>query len=67
MNLDPSAALAQAQSGEIFGRVTDQSGAVVPGLALLVLFVVEQAVFVPLIVARSQRQKSAPSDRHRVP
>jgi hypothetical protein len=32
------------------------AGAVVPGLVLLGLFVVEQAVFVPLVVARSQRQ-----------
>jgi hypothetical protein len=32
------------------------AGAVVPGLVLLGLFVVEQAVFVPLIVARSQRR-----------
>jgi hypothetical protein len=39
------------------------AGAVVPGLVLLVLFVLEQAVFVPLIVARSQRQKRAASGR----
>jgi hypothetical protein len=32
-------------------------GAVVPGLVMLGLFVLEQAVFVPLMVARSQRQK----------
>ena len=32
-------------------------GAVVPGLVLLVLFVLDQAIFVPLIVARGQRQK----------
>jgi hypothetical protein len=35
------------------------AGAVVPGLALLVLFVVDQAVFTPLIVARSERQDRA--------
>jgi hypothetical protein len=35
------------------------AGAVVPGLVLLVVFVVEQAVFVPLAVARSQRQNRA--------
>jgi hypothetical protein len=33
------------------------AGAVVPGLVLLVLFLLDQAIFVPLIVARSQRQK----------
>ena len=33
------------------------AGAVVPGLVLLALFVVEQAVFVPLIVARTQRER----------
>jgi hypothetical protein len=43
------------------------AGAVVPGLVLLALFVVDQAVFVPLIVARSQRQKRASVGRHRVP
>jgi hypothetical protein len=31
------------------------AGLVVPGLLLLVLFVIEQAIFVPLIVARSQK------------
>jgi hypothetical protein len=31
------------------------AGLVVPGLVLLVLFVIEQAIFVPLIVARSQK------------
>jgi hypothetical protein len=31
-------------------------GLVVPGLVLLGLFVVDQAVFTPLIVARSQRR-----------
>ena len=35
------------------------AGAVVPGLVLLVLFVVDQAVFTPLIVARSQREARA--------
>jgi hypothetical protein len=35
------------------------AGAVVPGLVLLVLFVVDQAVFTPLIVARSERQDRA--------
>jgi hypothetical protein len=43
------------------------AGAVVPGLVLLALFVVDQAVFVPLIVARSQRQKRAGVGRQRVP
>ena len=43
------------------------AGAAVPGLVLLGLFVLDQAVFVPLIVARSQRQKGAVSDRHRAP
>ena len=42
------------------------AGAVVPGLVLLVLFVVEQAIFVPLMVARRQRQKDAGSSQHRV-
>jgi hypothetical protein len=37
------------------------AGAVVPGLVLLALFVVDQAVFVPLIVARVQRQRRAAS------
>jgi len=37
------------------------AGAVVPGLVLLALFVVDQAVFVPLIVARVQRQRRAES------
>jgi hypothetical protein len=32
-------------------------GAVVPGLILLLLFVFDQAVFTPLIVARSQKQR----------
>jgi hypothetical protein len=32
------------------------AGAIVPGLVLLVCFVFDQAVFTPLIVARSQRQ-----------
>jgi hypothetical protein len=35
------------------------AGAVVPGLVLLVLFVVDQAVFTPLIVARNERQNRA--------
>ena len=39
------------------GVVLVLAGAVVPGLILLVLFVVDQAVFTPLIVARWQRQK----------
>jgi hypothetical protein len=43
------------------------AGAVVPGLVLLVLFVLDQAVFVPLMVARSQRQKRAASGQHRSP
>jgi hypothetical protein len=37
------------------------AGAVVPGLVLLALFVLDQAVFVPLIVARNQRQRRAGS------
>jgi hypothetical protein len=41
------------------------AGAVVPGLVLLVLFVVEQAVFVPLAVARSQRQKRSAAGEDR--
>jgi len=41
------------------------AGAVVPGLVLLVLFVLDQAIFVPLMVARSQRQKRAGSDDRR--
>jgi Flp pilus assembly protein TadB len=32
-------------------------GAVVPGLVLLVCFVFDQAVFTPVLVARSQRHK----------
>jgi hypothetical protein len=39
------------------------AGAVVPGLVLLALFVLDQAIFVPLIVARTQRQERADSDR----
>jgi hypothetical protein len=34
-------------------------GAVLPGLLLLAAFVFDQAVFTPLLVARSQRQKRA--------
>jgi hypothetical protein len=34
-------------------------GAVVPGLAVLLLFVVDQAVFTPLIVARSRKRDRA--------
>ena len=34
-------------------------GAVLPGLVLLVLFVIDQAVFTPLIVARSQKRARA--------
>jgi hypothetical protein len=37
-------------------------GAVVPGLVLLVLFVFDQAVFTPLIVARRQRRQRPGSD-----
>jgi hypothetical protein len=43
------------------------AGAVIPGLVLLALFVVDQAVFVPLIVARSQRQKRTGTGGHRTP
>jgi hypothetical protein len=35
------------------------AGAVVPGLVLLGLFVLDQVVFVPLMVARTERQKRA--------
>jgi hypothetical protein len=41
------------------------AGAVVPGLVLLALFVVDQAVFVPLIVAHRQRHHRADTGRHR--
>jgi uncharacterized integral membrane protein len=41
------------------GVVLLLAGAVVPGLVLLALFVLDQAVFVPLMVARSERQKRA--------
>jgi hypothetical protein len=41
------------------GVILVLAGAVVPGLVLLVLFVVDQAVFTPLIVARSQKQDRA--------
>jgi uncharacterized integral membrane protein len=34
------------------------AGAVVPGLVLLVVFVFDQAVFTPLLVARSQRHRA---------
>ena len=41
------------------GVILVLAGAVVPGLVLLVLFVIDQAVFTPLIVARSQKQDRA--------
>jgi uncharacterized integral membrane protein len=41
------------------------AGAVVPGLVLLALFVLDQAVFVPLMVARSQRQNRTSPGQHR--
>jgi hypothetical protein len=41
------------------GVILVLAGAVVPGLVLLVLFVFDQAVFTPLIVARSQRRDRA--------
>ena len=41
-------------------------GATIPGLVLLSLFVVEQAVFVPLVVARSQARKRANGDHRAV-
>lgn len=41
------------------------AGAVVPGLVLLILFVVDQALFVPLIVARGQRQTRLDAEQHR--
>jgi Flp pilus assembly protein TadB len=43
------------------------AGAVLPGLLLLVLFVLDQALFVPLMVARSQRQSRTRTDQHRTP
>jgi hypothetical protein len=33
------------------------AGAVVPGIVLLALFVLEQAVFVPVVAARQQRKE----------
>jgi hypothetical protein len=41
------------------GVILVLAGAVVPGLVLLLLFVVDQAVFTPLIVARIQKQARA--------
>ena len=41
------------------GVILVLAGAVVPGLVLLVIFVFDQAVFTPLIVARSQKQARA--------
>jgi hypothetical protein len=41
------------------GVVLVLAGAVLPGLVLLVLFVIDQAVFTPLIVARSQKRNWA--------
>lgn len=38
------------------GLILVFAGLVVPGLVLLGLFVLDQAIFTPLIVARSQRQ-----------
>jgi hypothetical protein len=35
------------------------AGATVPGLVLLVLFLFDQAIFTPLIVARAQRRNRA--------
>jgi hypothetical protein len=40
------------------GVILVLAGAVIPGLVLLVLFVFDQAVFTPLIVARSQKQRA---------
>jgi hypothetical protein len=37
------------------GLVLVFAGLVVPGLVLLVMFVIDQAIFTPLIVARSQK------------
>jgi hypothetical protein len=37
------------------------AGAEVPGLVLLALFVLEQAIFVPWVVARTQRQERVDS------
>jgi Flp pilus assembly protein TadB len=41
------------------GIVLVFAGAVVPGLALMALFVVDQALVTPLLVARSQRRRQA--------
>jgi uncharacterized integral membrane protein len=41
------------------GVILVLAGAVLPGLILLVLFVIDQAVFTPLIVARSQKRDGA--------
>jgi hypothetical protein len=49
------------------GVVLVLAGAVLPGLLLLVLFVIDQAVFTPLIVARSQRQRRAKRQRPEPP
>jgi hypothetical protein len=38
------------------GLVLLFAGLVVPGLLLLVLFVIEQAIFVPLVAARYQKR-----------
>ena len=40
------------------GVILVLAGAVVPGLVLLLCFVVDQAVFTPLIVARTQKQRA---------
>jgi Flp pilus assembly protein TadB len=42
-------------------------GAVVPGLVLLALFVLDQAVFVPLMVARRQREKRVAAEQDQAP
>lgn len=42
-------------------------GAVVPGLVLLALFVLDQAVFVPLMVARRQREKRGAAEQDQAP
>ena len=42
-----AAALAQSQTGEIFGKVTDQSGAVLPGVTVTLTG--------PVLLSRSPR------------
>jgi hypothetical protein len=41
------------------GLVLVFAGLVVPGLVLLVMFVIDQAIFTPLIVARTQKHRKS--------